>query len=155
MSVKGSSPKQGSLPKCQYPSETTNKPFMWWWRKRREPYSPRTHKTEKNQHQFWLSISTGWWSFICEGIYCKKLIVTMLKKRAKKARGSVTDIHLANAPSLTLLTAHKHFHQFEILEALRLPKDATCKCSFWTKYNFARCLTLCYTLHTQKHNVLP
>lgn len=30
---------------------------------------------------------------------------------------------LVSAPSLTLLTAHKHFYQFEILEALRLPKD--------------------------------
>lgn len=41
---------------------------------------------------------------------------------------------------LTLLTAHKHFHQFEILEALRLPKDAIYQCSFWMKYSFVRCL---------------
>lgn len=71
--------------------------------------------------------------------HCKKLTVTVLKGE-KKVRRPVTDVPLANAPSLTLLTAHKHFHQFEILEALHLPIDAKCKCSFWIKYNFARCL---------------
>lgn len=58
-------------------------------------------------------------------MYLKKLTNCACVKMKTNASRSLTDVPLVSAPSLTLLTAHKHFYQPEVLEALRLPKDGS------------------------------
>lgn len=114
--------------------------------------------TENNHHHFQTSIPTWWWSFIYEGRYLKKLTNCDCVKIS--ASRSLIDVPLVSAPSLTLLTAHQHFNQLEILEAPRLPKDGAYKKyknSFQTRYSFAWYLHIMLsTAHTKngKLNIL-